>query len=423
MPPKIHKRSVLPREYLDEDVWTLAVQRARRLYEEFDKVTVQFSGGKDSTATLHAVLAAAHEKPETRLPVRVIFFDEECIPLETVEYVRRVSQRDDVSLEWYCVPIACGNACATGEGWWYPWAPEDRDKWVRELPPEALTDFPVKPYPGTTNKAKRVPHHACADYLHDPHKGQTCITLGIRAAESLRRLQAVSRRTEDNWIIEDPEISSGVLWKAYPIYDWQDDDVWTAPQTFGWDYNRAYDMLEMLGVPPSAQRMGPPFGNEPMQSLWQWSQCYPDVWDKMCARVPGAATAARYAKTGLYAFHEAVKKRDDETWPECIARHLAAHPQNQRKPLARKIWQNINYQKTYTNGDLMPEHAPHPDTGLSWDYLAMIAKRGDRMDRKDPRSRRITASATPQARQRAWDKYNADIANVKAEHRLKDITA
>ena len=69
----------LKKSPVDENVWELAVQRARQLYEQFDHVAVSFSGGKDSTATLHAMLAAAHEKPEERLPLRVIFWDEECI--------------------------------------------------------------------------------------------------------------------------------------------------------------------------------------------------------------------------------------------------------------------------------------------------------------------------------------------------------
>lgn len=414
-------RQILKQEELDEDVWTLAVKRARRLYEMFDTPVVSFSGGKDSTATLHAMLAAAHEKPEERLPLRVIFFDEECIPTETVEYVRRVAQRPDVALEWYCVPIACGNACSPAHPFWYPWAPEERDKWVREMPPEARTDFPVH-YPGINDPSKRLAHYDCSNYLYDPAtEGEVVQVLGIRAAESLRRTQAVSRREKDNWIIEQHGFKNGSMWKAYPIYDWHDDDVWTAPHDFDWDYNRAYDNLEMLGVPPQKQRMGPPFGNEPLEGLWQWKECYPEIWDGMCNRVPGASTAARYSTTELYSYRARPQKPEGLTWPEFIKTLLDRHAPITRGPTAKKIVGMINYHKSRTT-DLIPETVAHPETGASWDFIALIAHRGDRMNRKDMTFRMISDRNSDQYKKRL-EKAHAEINQARTEGRIKELIA
>jgi predicted phosphoadenosine phosphosulfate sulfurtransferase len=51
---------------------------------------VSFSGGKDSTAVLNTALVVAKELG--RLPLDVVFFDEEAIHPPTIEYVERVRQ-------------------------------------------------------------------------------------------------------------------------------------------------------------------------------------------------------------------------------------------------------------------------------------------------------------------------------------------
>ena len=76
----------------------------------------------------------------------------------------------------------------------------------------------------------------------------------------------------------------------------------TAPAQFGWDHNAAYDVMEYAGISHNDQRCAPPYGEEPMRGLWTFAVCFPEIWDKMSRRVPGAATAARYSTTELYAF-------------------------------------------------------------------------------------------------------------------------
>lgn len=411
----------LKKKDLDEDVWTLAVQRARQLYDMFDHVAVQFSGGKDSTATLHAVLAAAHEKPEERLPLRVVFWDEEIVSKETEDYVRRISQRDDVALEWYCIPIKHRNAASSKQPYWAPWAPEDKHKWVRPLPPEAITDLPGG-YAGLHDPEKRLHHSDLSPLIFDPAiHGEACEALGIRAAESLRRYGAVSKREKDNWIIRNTlKAVRGALWKAYPVYDWSTQDVWTAPKLLGWDYNHNYDLQEMHGLTSHSQRVGPPFGNEALQKLNMWPVLFPDLWEKMIERVPGVATAARYATTELYAWGEYPEKPDGITWPQFIKQILDKLDPEARRDNAEAITNHINTHKRASGNELIPEKAWHPESGASWDYLAMLAQRGDMMGRRAP-SNRIVSQEKTKEYARTVQKYNDDLARVREEGRMKEI--
>ena len=76
--------------------------RIRHVYDTFDTVCVQFSGGKDSTAVLY--LAKEVHDERNLGPVKVIFRDEEMVSPATIKYVEEVRDYDWVDMEWYCLP-------------------------------------------------------------------------------------------------------------------------------------------------------------------------------------------------------------------------------------------------------------------------------------------------------------------------------
>lgn len=356
------------------DVMEAARARTAEAFDTFDHVYVSFSGGKDSTAVLNVALDEAVRRD--RLPLRVVFWDEEAISLETEAYVRRVAQLPTVALEWYCLPVRHRNACSDTESWWWPWAPEAADRWVRPLPAEAITyleGFPMDP----PDARPSIPAAAAALLTDYRRHGSAGMLMGIRASESLMRLNAVSNKREDNWIIP---VRPGFS-KVYPIYDWRTEDVWTAPAKYGWDYNTSYDLMEMAGVSRVDQRLAPPFGEEPMHILWMWATCFPDVWERMVDRVPGAPAAARYSRGPLYNFHEHLTKPAGITWQEFIAARINEHPPEIRAVVARKVQRLIRLHHSKTTDPLVG-HAPHPRSGYSWERIYAIADKGDLKDRK-----------------------------------------
>ena len=217
----------LKKQTVKEDVFAMALDRVRHCFRIADHVSVFFSGGKDSSVILNLALQVAREMK--RLPLEVIFWDEEAIPLQTAEYVDRVRQLPDVRLRWLCIPIQHVNACSPKSSSWYPWHPQQRDLWVRPMPdnPNVETSLPG------FRDGMTIPD--AAHLLAKPGKINVQL-LGIRADESLRRLMACCRKETDNYITE--VIKDGYVLKlAYPIYDWMTEDVWLAPKLHGWDYN------------------------------------------------------------------------------------------------------------------------------------------------------------------------------------------
>jgi len=403
--------AILKKQNLEKNVLELAYERLNNIFDQFDTVSVSFSGGKDSTACLNLTLEVARQRG--RLPLDVIFFDEEAIPYQTEEYARRVSQIEDINFRWLCLPIVHRNACSRKQPYWYPWGPEDKDRWVRPLPPEAISK--IDNYNSDVPSA-RLSIPMISPLLYPVEKyGRTAMILGIRADESLTRYRAVAQKMVENYIIQPKEeinlqeaidnkvditrfatrklsttgsqkrLSNNVghIFKAYPVYDWQTADIWTGPKKFNWDYNTAYDVMEKIGMTHSAQRCAPPFGEEPLQGLWTFAQCFPDIWDKMCYRVKGANTAARHALSVLYSNRKQPEKPEGMSWQEYIEYWIRKFPNKEQGMIAERIkdYINLHYKKTK---DPILEKTPHPITGISWQFLLKIAVRGDFKGRKAP---------------------------------------
>lgn len=402
---------MLRREDIDQNVYDAAIDRATHTLETFDHVFVLFSGGKDSTVAMNVMLDAAHLRDDLaakHLPLRVIFFDEEGIPQETEDYVRRTSQRPDVNLEWLCIPVRARNACSRKEPWWYPWAPEAEDKWCRPLPPEAITEIPGFPIWPVKDRLSTSDTNGL---FAPPELGNTAAVMGIRAQESHIRSKAVRGKTVDNYIMAyTDKTSNGNLWKVYPVYDWTAQDIWTGVREEKWDYNEAYDLQWKAGVQENVQRVSPPFGEQSNGSLHLYAKCYPDIWAKLCERVPGAAAAARWTLTELYGFKKRPPKPEDMSWPQYLAHYVAQFNLEERKLIAERLRSEIALHYKKTTHPIMPL-AHHPASGCSWDTLALIAMRGDFRNRTQF-TLKVQRDETGRPKQRMWDKYKAALEDA-----------
>lgn len=362
------------KEWIKQDVHSLAKERVRVAYDQFDTVVVMFSGGKDSTAALHVTLEVAEERGIEKVPV--FFYDEEAIPYETEEYCRRVANRPDVEFHWLCIPVKHRNAASKKHPYWWPWAPESEDLWCRPLPPEAITT--LDGFPMDQDQRLSIPDANGLVFPPDVYGNVGCV-MGIRCDESLTRLQAILSNSgrENHWIVKFNEgTARGNFWKVYPIYDWKTADVWAAPKKHGWDYNRAYDVMDKIGISPSSQRVAPPFGEEPLQALHHFKEAWPEIWAKMSMRVPGANTAGLYCQTDLYAFNKFPEKPDGISWSNFILSHIEKHPAHLQADVADRIKEHYEAHFKRTKEPIMVR-AVHPETGVSWNFLLKIAIRGD----------------------------------------------
>jgi|LULI01.1.fsa_nt_gb predicted phosphoadenosine phosphosulfate sulfurtransferase len=361
---------VRKKEFIDQDVYSKAIERINYLYDSFDKVVVSFSGGKDSTAVLNCTLEVAKER--NQLPLEVVFFDEEAIHPTTIDYVKRVSENPDIDLKWYCLEVKHRNACSNEEPFWYTWDADKKDLWVRELPEEAITEHP--------KFKKGMSFQEFCPYIYDKKDGRIAMLTGIRTEESLRRYQVIASKKNDVFLNSKAENGMN-QYRAFPIYDWSSKDVWLAVHKFGWDYNTTYDIFNQTKWHNKflTQRVCPPYGEEPLRGLWVYSECFPELWHKMLYRVKGVATAWRYANTELYS--SASEKPDHLKWSQYARVILDSYDHDAKNLVKKSLNQYMKLHKGRTSMPI-PQEEPHPISGVSWKWLCKVAIRGDMKGRQ-----------------------------------------
>lgn len=371
------------KQYNAANVYDETLNRIRYIYDSFDKVVVSFSGGKDSTAVLNTALEVAKEK--NKLPLEVVFFDEEAIHPTTIEYVERVSNNPDVNLKWYCLEFKHRNACSNEEPFWYCWDSEKKDLWVRDMPNNKCLITEHKHF------KKGMSFQEFSPYLYEKQDGKIAMLTGIRTQESLRRYQVIARKKNDAFINSQSELGRN-QYRAFPIYDWSSEDVWLAVTKFNWDYNKTYDIFNQTKLYGDFlhQRVCPPFGEEPLRGLWIYSECFPELWHKMLNRVKGVATAWRYGNSELYSSAKA--KPDNMKWQEYIKIILDTYDHDSKEDVKKTINGYIKNHQSKSKQKI-DEETPHPISGVSWKWLCTVAIRGDFKNRQ---SNVLTTNAATQ---------------------------
>lgn len=381
------KPSILMKKAEQKDVLTLALERMRYIYHTFDFVGVSCSGGKDSSIVVNLALEIARE--QKRLPVHVYFVDEEVIPPEVDEYMLRLRENPDVDLKWVCVPLVYYTNSESQDRW-FTWDEQFKHLWLKPKSQFAITEVD-----GYDPEKSMMGASQVTSLLMRNEKGRIANCVGVRATESLSRYRSVSRKEHENFLnrttygdgLGNLAVKNKNFWKAYPIYDWGDMDVWTAFASKGYDYCRAYDKMAMAGLSMHEQRIGPPFGSFSARSLWTWSECWPEYWDRVADRVAGVRTSSMYSKSAIYGKGQSnnIRKPADMTWEQYLQKVLAKIKDAPlRNLLSGMVNRYILSHYRCTRGAPIAVYVQHPDSGVSWSHLIRIVMRKDKDSREMP---------------------------------------
>jgi len=203
--------------FLNENVWDAALDRIRRIFDEFDTVIVAFSGGKDSTVTFNLAMIVAEEKG--RLPLPVMFLDQEAEYAATIDMVREVMADPRVVPYWVQCPIRLFNATSTKEPWLYCW--EEGREWMR--PKEEIS---IKENLFGSDRFHKV-FNGVVDHIAGG--GRAAMLGGVRTEESPTRLVALTHQATYKEITWGKKLDEKKeQFTFYPIYDWCLSDVWKA---------------------------------------------------------------------------------------------------------------------------------------------------------------------------------------------------
>lgn len=301
------------KKYQEYSVLTASKERISKIFDEFDRIYISFSGGKDSSVLTHLVMDEAIKRNRI---VGLLIIDLEAQYEDTIKHIHRIVNMysDNIDLHWACLPLLLRNAVSNFEPRWVCWDPDKKDIWVREMPDIAKTE---KDYQFFIPKMEFEEFMVLFGEWYS--NGQpTAAFIGIRADESLHRYRAIAAHKRGimfknhKWTTK---ISKN-LFNIYPIYDWRTEDIWIYHGKFrDKPHNEVYDKMNMAGVKLSQQRLCQPYGDDQRRGLWLYHILEPETWYKLIARVNGANSGAMYIReNGNMTGYNKITKPEGHTW-------------------------------------------------------------------------------------------------------------
>lgn len=298
---------------LGKNVYDASLERIEWTFDNFEKIYLSFSAGKDSTVMLHLAMIEAKKRNRK---IGLLLVDLEGQYKLTIDHAEKMIEeyKDFLDVYWCCLPIHLRNAVSVYEPHWTCWDKDKKEAWIREPNKYGILDEEFFPF---FHKGMEFEDFV-PKFGEWYSQGKECACMvGIRSDESLNRWRTISSRTKikkDNlqWTTK---VTDNVF-NIYPIYDWKTEDIWTFHGHFkDKRSNFLYDYMHKAGVKLSLQRICQPYGDDQRRGLWLFHLIEPETWAKVVARVNGANGGALYVQEwGNVNGYRKITKPNGHTW-------------------------------------------------------------------------------------------------------------
>ena len=346
------------KKYTDIDVLTAARNRIAYAFDNFERIYVSFSAGKDSSVMLHLVMDEAIKRNRK---IGILLIDLEAQYKLTIKHAEDMfdNYQSHADIYWVCLPIKLRNSVSNYEPVWCAWQPERKQDWVREMPQHKSV----------------ISDHKYFDFFEPWMEFEEFIVLfgkwysrglptgafiGIRCDESLNRFRTIAvwdkgmhgNKRYTTRIVDD-------VYNVYPIYDWHVNDIWRYHATFPDKlHNEVYDRMHLAGVSLSQMRLCQPYGDDQKRGLWLYHILEPQTWGRVVARVNGANSGALYIEEkGNVTGYNKIQKPDGHTWKSFCNLLLSTMPKVTRDHYVERFREWIKGWKS-RGYDVIPDEAP-----------------------------------------------------------------
>lgn len=348
----------MPKHRLDINVYEASVDRTKWTFDNFKRVYLSFSAGKDSTVMLHIT---ANEARKRNVKFGLLIVDLEGQYKFTIDHIRETIKEynDVIDLYWVCLPIHLRNAVSVYEPFWKCWDREQKENWIRPLPENSISDEDYFPFFRNGMEFEEfVPEFG------EWYSGGelTACLVGIRTDESLNRYRTISSKTKTT--LQGKQYTTLVtrnVFNVYPIYDWTTEDVWIYhAKNKDKRYNQLYELMHKAGLSISQQRICQPYGDDQRRGLWLFHLIEPETWAKVVARVNGANSGALYVnESGSITGYNKITKPDNHTWESFALLFLNSIPEKTKEHYLNKIFTFNKWwsERGYPEG--IPDEAPY----------------------------------------------------------------
>lgn len=348
----------MPKHRLEINVHDATIERIQYTLDNFKKVYLSFSAGKDSTVMLHMVM---NEVKKRDAKIGLLIVDLEGQYKFTIDHIEACIEeyKNYIDLYWVCLPIHLRNAVSVYEPFWKCWDGERTEDWIRQPNSKSITDLNYFPFFRDGMEFEEfVP-----EFGEWYSQGElTACLVGIRSDESLNRYRTIASKTKErfNNKVYTTKVTPNVF-NVYPIYDWKTEDIWIYhAKNQDKRYNYLYELMFKAGLTIHQQRICQPYGDDQRRGLWLFHLIEPETWAKVVARVNGANSGALYVnESGSITGYNKITKPDNHTWESFAMLFLNSIPDKTKEHYLNKIYTFTKWwmERGYDMG--LPDESPY----------------------------------------------------------------
>jgi len=291
----------LNRIYLSDNVLFSAQKRIALIFNEFEKIVVSISSGKDSTVLFWLAMEEAIKR---KRKIKVFFLDQEAEYESSIKLIEFMMTQSLVDPMWFQIPLRLTNATSYSNSVFCCW--EENKEWLRSKHPLAIHSLKEK-YPDR--------FYGFFNWV-EKKNSDTAFLIGLRAEESINRLRAVMLNPGWNSIRWSTKTKGSNTFRFYPIYDWVVSDIWKYIYENNLPYNSVYDrMYHSNKNYYKTMRVSNLIHEKSFRCLGDLQIYEPVMFDKLVKRLPGIHVASIYSKEKTV-FNTDVLPKSFKSWKD-----------------------------------------------------------------------------------------------------------
>lgn len=317
----------------DENVVNAAQRRVRFIFDNFDDIKISVSGGADSSAMAHLMLSEAKERNRK---IGIFFLDEEVMYQSCIDQVTRIIEEwspDNVIPLWLQAEFNLTNATSYSESHLIAWEPGKHKLWMRPK-----VSYAMKFHPWDRSKEIILDKRIGLDFYAMIANFEACYSgaafvVGLRGTESPNRWRSVSKNPAD--VNGQPVYwgtTKGANTAMYPIYDWNQSDVWKYTYDHKLPYSPVYDYMFRKGMGLNEIRTSSLIHERSHKSLVELPEFEPKTYNKLLKRIKGISFAQETGKNSQM-FRARKLPKQFKSWRKYRDFLLKTYPEPEKKDI------------------------------------------------------------------------------------------
>ena len=313
----------------EKNVLEAARERISYIFDNFERIIVSISGGKDSTVLAHLALTEAHKRGRK---IGLFYLDEEVVyqaTIDQVEYLMSLYPENTIRY-WFQIEFNLTNSVSLTDGQVHCWEKAKKPLWMHKRNKKNILTPPWSHETVIADKNKGFGYYDVITNfeMSTPH---TAHLVGLRATESPNRYRAVTKNPGYKDVMWSTRGANGSA-SFYPLYDWNYMDIWKYIGETGIRYHRYYDFCFLKGTNPALMRVSSLTHEKAYHSIADLPEFEPETYEKLLKRIKGISFAQETAKNKKMFMAQKLPK-GHSSWREYRDFLLKTYPDKDKLPI------------------------------------------------------------------------------------------